>query len=308
MEIGILEPNSFSKECLKIFKKKMKVNIFYGNDISTFLKPINVLFIALKYKIDKEFLKMCPNLKIVCSPTTGLNHVDVEYLKNKNIKIISLQKEALFLKNIRATAEHTFGLMLALLRNYKFAFRKKAPEKWERENFFGQELFKKKVGIIGMGRIGSQIGKFCNVFGADVGWFDIKNLNITKKFRCFNSLENLINWSNIVVLTASFNTETGIIIGKKEIKLMSQKYFVNTARGELIDEIELIEAIKNNKFLGVALDVIFDETNKKNLKKFLKICKKINFILTPHIGGLTRESRQKTDLFIVEKFLKHYKE
>ena len=89
---------------------------------------------------------------------------------------------------------------------------------------------------------------------------------------------------------------------------MSKKYFINTARGELIDEIELIEYIKKNQFLGVALDVIFDETNKRNLKNFLKIDKNINFILTPHIGGLTKESRQKTDLFIIEKFLKNCKE
>ena len=87
---------------------------------------------------------------------------------------------------------------------------------------------------------------------------------------------------------------------------MSKKYFINTARGELIDEIELIEYIKKINF-GVALDVIFDETNKRNLKNFLKIDKNINFILTPHIGGLTKESRQKTDLFIIEKFLKTVK-
>ena len=308
MVIGILEPNSFSKECLKDLKKKMKVNIFSGNDFSTFLKPINVLFIALKYKIDEKFLKMCPNLKVICSSTTGLNHIDVEYLKNKNIKLISLQQETSFLKNIRATPEHTFGLILALLRNYKFAFHQNAPKKWERESLLGQELFEKKVGIIGMGRVGHQTGKFCKVFGADVGWFDIRNLNISKKFKRFNSIENLITWSDIVVLAASFRREQGIIISKKEIKLMSKKYFINTARGELIDEIELIEYIKKNQFLGVALDVIFDEKNKRNLKNFLKIDKNINFILTPHIGGLTKESRQKTDLFIIEKFLKNCKE
>ena len=144
MVIGILEPNSFSKECLKDLKKKMKVNIFSGNDFSTFLKPINVLFIALKYKIDEKFLKMCPNLKVICSSTTGLNHIDVEYPKNKNIKLISLQQETSFLKNIRATPEHTFGLILALLRNYKFAFHQNAPKNGKEKVYLGKNYLKKR--------------------------------------------------------------------------------------------------------------------------------------------------------------------
>ncbi|MDB4416140.1 hypothetical protein N9270_05385, partial [Akkermansiaceae bacterium] len=122
MQIGIIEPQDFSLSALTLLSDLGNVSMFESGTIENFLVDKEVIFVRLKYYLDIHILSSARNLKYICTPTTGLNHLDLDYLKEKNIRVISLKGEFDFLSDIRATSEHTFGLILSLLRNYKSAF------------------------------------------------------------------------------------------------------------------------------------------------------------------------------------------
>jgi len=305
LKIGILEPSNFSEMAIEVLEKCGHISKFDGRNLELFLQDVQVLFVRLSYHIDFSFLNLAPKLQYVCSPTTGHNHLDVGKMKERGISLISLRGHTEFLHNIRATPEHTFGLILALLRNYKIAFSHVGNGEWNRDKVRGEERYRKKVGIIGLGRVGKIVSQYCNIFGAIVSFYDIETFKYNNKLRKKNSVASLIEDSDIVVLCASHNKDSNLILGKNEIKLLSGKFFVNTARGELVDESCLIEAIRSKHFAGVAIDVISKELTIDNVKIWQKLSNEYdNLIVTPHISGATIESMRETELFIANELLR----
>ena len=306
MQIGVMEPRHFSTKAKSNLEAYGNVEFFSDGDKAEFLKDKGILFIRLKYKLDKSFLEMAPELQYICTPTTGLNHLDLEAVQAREIKVVSLKGESEFLSTIRATPEHTIGLLLALLRNYKNAFLNTSNSTWNRDLYKGFEIYGKTIGIIGMGRVGKVLSKYFEVFGADVLYADIEDVEVPKNVKKSNNMYTLIEESDIVFLTASYSIENEKMIDEKAIDLMKDKFFINTARGELVDEEYMIEKAENGHFKGLALDVINNETDLQNnqLRNLLPLCDNNNIILTPHIAGATYESMWRTEEFIVDKLIK----
>ncbi|KLE11781.1 hypothetical protein AF80_00085 [Aliarcobacter butzleri L355] len=302
MQIGILEPKNFSQKAIDMLNCLGEVSILGDKNFDLFLADKEVLFIRLGNFIGNEFLEKAKNLKYICTPTTGLNHIDLEECEKRGIKIVSLKGEYEFLSTIRATPEHTFGLVLSLLRNYKDAFLNQKNTKWDRDLYKGFELYKNSVGIIGFGRVGKILAKYFEAFEAKVYFYDIddsiKEIYGTTKCK---SIKEVVQSSNVVVLSASYGESSHQFFDKKYIDLLENKYFINTARGELIDEEYLIMKLKQSFFKGVAIDVIQNEQSNNNLDKLLKLTESNNLIVTPHIAGATYSSMYRTEEFIVNK-------
>lgn len=307
MQIGILEGKDFSIKAIKKLSNIGEVSVFEDKDVSSFVANKEVLFIRLKYLIGKEILNHAVKLKYICTPTTGLNHIDVKECEDRGITIISLKGEVDFLSTIRATPEHTFGLILSLLRNYKKAFLNQENNEWNRELYKGVELYGKNIGIIGLGRVGKILTKYFSAFDANVYFYDIDTTIQNDIAQRQQNIEELIVKNDIVILCASYSIENEKFLDKKYIDLMEGKFFINTARGELIDEGYLLKVIKKGGFKGVALDVIINETLKNNLNDFLELSKTSNLIVTPHIAGATYESMWKTEVFICQKLYEEVK-
>ena len=306
MKIGILEPLNFSKEALNILSKIGEVDIFSGKNLDEFIKEKEILFIRLNFILDKEFLKKAKNLKIICSPTTGNNHIDMQFIKKNNIKLIYLKGHKKFLKKIVATPEHTLGLIISLLRNYKNAFLSIKDKSWNRNNFIGEEILGNTIGIIGLGRVGYILANYISYMGGKVVWFDKNNVRFKKNWIQARSLTHLISSSKVICLCANFEFGQDPILSYKYLKLMENKYLINTSRGELIDENALIKLIKKDKFSGVALDVICNENKDNNLKKWERIyAEGKNLIITPHIAGATFYSMHKTEVYITNLLIKY---
>lgn len=304
MQVGILEPQDFSNEAISLLKKVGPVKFFTGRDIKNFVKDKEVLFIRLNYFIGGDLLAAASKLKFICTPTTGLNHLDLKEIKKRKIKIISLKGEIKFLSNVRATPENAFALMLSLLRNYKGAFLNEKNKEWNRDKYKGHEVYEKQVGIIGFGRVGKILARYFSAFGASVFFYDT-NKEIKPIFRAkkVSSIKDLIKKTDIIFLAAAYTSANEKFFDKKYIDLLKNKYFINVARGELIDENYLLKKIKANFFKGIALDVIDKENGQNKLSQFLKLTHGRNFILTPHISGATYESMAKTEIFIAKKLL-----
>jgi len=302
--IGILEGADFSPRAIQELHSLGKVEIFSGENMKEFLSDKEALFIRLKHFIGSAFLEKTPALRFVCTPTTGLNHLDLPELSRRGVEVISLKGESGFLSDIRATPEHTFGLVMALLRRYKDAFLHADNSAWEREKFKGEEIFGKKVGLVGLGRVGKILARYFQCFGAQTLFFDPDRSVSSSAAQRVNSLDGLIERCEIVIVCAAYSEQNKGFFSRRYIKLLKDKYFINTARGELLDEEAFLEKIKAGYFRGVALDVLNNETGPNNLAKFLKLTSRQNLIITPHIAGATYESMRKTEEFIAEKLFR----
>lgn len=307
MQIGILEEESFSSDVIKKLLCLGEVSFLNEKEILSFVADKDILFVRLKYFLGKSILDQADKLKYICSPTTALNHIDLIECRKRGVRIISLKGESDFLYNIRATPEHTFGLVLALLRNYKKAFLNPNNCNWDRVPLVGTQLRGKMIGIIGMGRVGKVLVKYFSAFDTSIYFYDRDETICCQKSIRLTKLETLIEKCEIIVLCVSYDIKNSKFFNKKYIDLLENKYFINTSRGEIIDESYLLKFISKGKFKGIALDVISNECGNNNLSQFLDLSERYNLILTPHIAGATYESMLETEAFIFDKLYSELK-
>lgn len=310
MKILISELEYFPKAALNILSKLGDVKLFdvERKQLLDEIHDVNILWVRLRTQIDKEVLDAAPNLQLLVTPTTGLNHIDLEETNSRGVKVLSLKGETEFLKEIRGTAEHTIALMLSLIRNLPEAVGHTKSGNWNRDIFRGTELYEKTIGILGYGRLGKIVTRYLTAFGSNVIVYDpnigssVEDPNID-----FVDKEYLLSNSNIVTLHVNYTKANHQYFNKSYFDMMKPgSYFVNTSRGELVDENALLEALISKKLRGAAIDVLADENminfGQNSLVKYSNSSP--NLIITPHIGGCTFESIEKVEIFMAERVRK----
>tara|TARA_Y100000034_G_C6888993_1_gene408664 strand:- start:962 stop:1891 length:930 start_codon:yes stop_codon:yes gene_type:complete len=250
------------------------------------------------FTINKEILE-ASNVKIICTASTGLNHIDIEYCKKNNIKIISITRDFQTIERITSTAEHAFALMMALLRNIPRAFDSVKKGKWSWEPFVGRQLDHLTIGVIGYGRLGRMMTKYCASFGSRILICDPHIRRPTS-----TSLQELFDKSDVVSLHVHVTDETRHMVNEKLLDgLETPVYLINTSRGEIVDEKAIIKALETGKLLGYATDVLEDEFGNIENSVLTKR-QDLNIIVTPHIAGMTKEARDIAYSATVEKLKK----
>jgi D-3-phosphoglycerate dehydrogenase len=271
------------------------------------VQEADVLWVRLRHRIDAEVLAAARNVRIVVTPTTGLNHIDVQGAHRRGIRVLSLRGEGDFLREVRATAEHTIALLLTLLRRIPAAMLHVRGGGWNRDLFRGNEVYGKIVGVVGYGRLGRLVGRSLKALGAQVlvtdPYVDPQTLD---PGLCLRSIDELLSEAEIVTLHVTHSSSTHRFFSQREFSLMRQgSWFVNTSRGELIDEGALLAALRSGRLAGAALDVITDEHSEEMpdhpLIRYAR--DHDTLILTPHIGGCTVESMAKTEMFMAQRLV-----
>ncbi|OVE81652.1 hypothetical protein BVY03_03365 [bacterium K02(2017)] len=263
------------------------------------------LIVRLGLTLNKKILQQFPNIKCIGTMTTGLDHIDIAYCDERNIKVISLKGEVGFLKSIRATPELTWSLILSLMRNLTSAIDSTKNGNWSRQSFYGHDLKGKTIGIIGLGRVGQILARYAKAFDMTVLAFDqTEDAQLEDVTRV--DLESLLKKSDIVSLHLSLTNQTREFIKSEHFELMKNSaIFINTARGGIVDESAFLKALKENKIRAAGIDVIDAEvsstgvTSKHPLIQYA--AKNSNLIITPHIAGSTYESMESTANFIADK-------
>lgn len=275
--------------------------------IGSIIGKYDVVVAQLGVTYTADILKRAKNLKILATPATGTDHIDIDAAEKLGIKVISLKHEIPFLRTIPSTAEHTWGLLLALLRNIVPAFDDVRGGTWNGKPFAGTELQGKTIGIVGVGRLGTIVAKFATAFGMEVLGCDVVKIpgSVCKQV----TFAELLKKSDIVTLHVHLSPKTKNMINAAALKKMKPTaVLINTARGKIVDHAALLRALKTKKIAGYAADVLADEmkfgtdSSKDPLVRYSKTHG--NVILTPHIGGRTNEARAKTDVFIAQKVKK----
>jgi len=307
VNIFICEPKDFSDKALNALNQVGTViqATVPGQLEHEDLARVNVLWVRLARYIDKVLLERLPELEIIVSPTTGLNHIDLRVTESKNIRVFSLRGEVEFLRTVRATAEYTIGLALALIRKIPKAAASVHTYNWDRDSFRGQEIYGKTIGIIGYGRLGRIVARYFRTFGSRVLVCDIRDKNLSLEDGVeWASQEYLLTESDLVSIHVDLNSSTNQFFGRNCFSLMKDgALLVNTARGELIDEDALLDALREGSIAGAAVDVLKDEHLLGNrMHPLIEYASRSdNLIVTPHIGGCTLESMLKTEEFLAEK-------
>ena len=172
MKILNLDPHKYSNEARLILSSfdysEKKIT---RSKLLKIVHNYDVLVLRFSHKIDKQIIDKAKRLKLVATNATGTNHLDSKYLKKKKIKILSLQGNEKFMKKITASAEHTWGLVLALIRHIPQGYNDVLSNRWDREKYVGEQLYGKNLGIIGYGRNGKKISKIASSFGMKVFFF-----------------------------------------------------------------------------------------------------------------------------------------
>ena len=245
------------------------------------------------YKLDKDILENFNGTILTAS--TGLNHIDIDYCKSKGIKVMSHKEDMELLNELPSTAELAFGLMLSVIRNIPSSFDDVKVGGWDYDMHMGHQLRGKIIGLIGYGRLGKMMETFCNAFGMTV--------KIHDPYEGYDDLDLVLKESDIISLHVHSNNETRHMINKKTlVKMKNNSYIVNTSRGEIVNEHDIIESLKSEKLKGYATDVIEDEYGNRYKSPILNGVKKgLNIIVTPHVGGMTWEGQQKAYMWSISK-------
>jgi D-3-phosphoglycerate dehydrogenase len=277
-------------------------------DTDNVLGRTEVLFAPLGYYVDKIKIDRCPNLKVIASNTTGHPHIDVEYAWSKGIEVACLKYAQEFLQTITPTAELTMGLIIALTRNIIPAHLNVLDGVWNRRPFGAQAMLSSmSLGIVGLGRLGSMVARFAKAFGMQVRYYDPYVADAPNGVKRCDSLKELVANSDVVTIHVPHERDTEEMFNAEIFECFKDgAYLINTARGELLDWNVLLKALQSGHLAGAALDVFEGEFEPEFSEVFPShpllnyACANYNLILTPHIGGSTRDAWLKTESYTID--------
>jgi len=268
----------------------------------------DVVFARLGLTFGSSFFVASSSTRIVATPTTGLDHIDLKAARIAGVRVLSLRGELGLLRQITSTAEHAWALLLACNRQIPSLIDRTRAGSWARGDLELHQLCDQTIGIIGLGRLGSMVADYAKAFRMNVLAYDP---NLTKEQIPSDiqhvSLEELLSSSDHIILTATYSSGDSEILGRDQmLSIKSGATFINVSRGELVNEEALLEALDLGILRAVAVDVLPGDsqwTSSEQVESLLieKARQTDRVIITPHVGGYACEAVKKTRLFMVHR-------
>ena len=297
--IKILVSDALSEEGLKIFReaKELTVDIKIGlkpDALKEIIQDYDALVVRSATKVTKDIIEAAKKLKVIGRAGVGLDNVDLEAATQKGIIVMNTPAG-----NTISTAEHTFSMILALSRNIPQANSSTKKGEWSRSKFMGVELYNKVLGVVGFGRIGSEVAKRAKSFEMKILAYDpflskevAANIGVE-----IAELKKVLQESDYITVHTPLTDETRHMISDEQFSLMKKGVrIINCARGGIIDEPALVKAIIEGKVSGAAMDVFESEP----LSADNALLKLDNVIITPHLGASTEEAQVNVAIEVAE--------
>ncbi len=296
----ILVADKIADEGIELLKNEgFEVEVRSGlakEELDSIISSFVGIIVRSATKVRRDTIDKAINLKVIGRAGVGLDNIDVDYAKKKGIEVLNTPEATSI-----SVAELALGMMFALSRNITRGTISLKQEKWEKKQLKGVELFGKVLGLVGIGRIGTELAKRAQAMGMKVIFYDpfIKNSSYAEKVEYSEVLET----SDYISIHTPLTDSTKNLINLEALKKMKQSAFlINCARGGIVNEDDLYIALKNGYIKGAALDVFSKEPPQN-----LKLIELDNVVLTPHLGAQTKEGQKRAGTGIAEKIISYLK-
>jgi D-3-phosphoglycerate dehydrogenase len=261
------------------------------------ISNFDIVVVRSRTKITKEMIDRATQCKIIARVGVGLDNIDVDAAKAKNIRVINAVEGAM-----NAVAELVLGLMLSMAREIPRADREIRNGKWLKKELMGIELSGKYLGIVGLGNIGKRLAKLARGLNMNIIGFDVMPIadDFSRDVGLIKAdIDTLISSADFISFHVPLTDATHHLVNSKRLSTMKKTaYVINTSRGEIIDEDALYDALKEGRIAGAALDVFEKEPAIGN-----KLTTLPNIVCTPHIGAQTKEAQTLAANVIGEKII-----
>lgn len=270
--------------------------------LQSLVNGYDVLVVRSRTTVSKEVIEKGNSLKVIARVGVGLDNIDTNYAKSKNIEVINAQEAA-----INAVSELVIGSMISLARLIPFAHSELSKGNWIKKSLIGTELSGKYLGIVGVGNIGRNVGRIAralrmNIIGYDI--YPISREYINEVGMINADLNTLVESSDFITIHVPLSSDTyHLFDGNLLSRMKKSSYLINTSRGGIVDETALYDLLKDQKIAGAGLDVF--EVEPPVDKKFLEMP---NVLCTPHIGAQTKEAQELAARVIAEKLIHKFQE
>jgi D-3-phosphoglycerate dehydrogenase len=296
LKVLVTEP--LSDTGLDLLRQEFAVDVrpeLVADGLAEAIAPYHALICRSQTKVTGEVLERAQNLRVVGRAGIGLDNVDLDTATRRGITVVNAPQS-----NILSAAEHTIALILAQARNIPQADASIKGGRWERERFLGVELHGKTLGVVGLGRVGTMVAQRAQAFGMRLVAYDPYVSKERAKLlgvELMPNLEAVLVQADFVTIHLPRTAETEALIGEREIALMKHgARIVNTSRGGIVDERALVNALRDGKLAGAALDVFAEEP----VPKAHPLLVFDNVVATPHLGASTAEAQDKVGTTIAE--------
>lgn len=286
----MLVTDGMERSALEELRKKgfEVIEKFYNaEDLGEALKDFDVLVVRSATKVRKAVIDKAAEagrLKLIIRGGVGVDNIDVEYAEEKGIRVTNTPNAS-----SSSVAELTIGHMFALARFINMSNITMREGKWEKKHYEGVELYGKTLGLIGFGRIAREVAKRAYALGMKILYTEILGKAQGFDEYEFTDMRDLLRRSDFISLHIPYNEEQGAVIGYEEIHYIKDgAYLINCARGGVVDEKALLEALNSGKLSGAAIDVFEEEPTKNE-----ELLKHPRVSITPHIGASTIEAQSR---------------
>jgi phosphoglycerate dehydrogenase-like enzyme len=283
------------------YNPKLSINI---DDLIREIHLYDGLIVRNKTLVNDLVLSKAINLKFIGRLGVGLDNIDSDYCKKNNIFV-----QPATAMNADSVAEYVINCSLSLLKKIPLMHEETINGKWPRTYITSNELREKIIGLLGFGIIGKKVCKLAQAFGSKIVAYDpYISLDVGSEYNIsLVELQELFDIADIISIHLPLNHETTDLLNYKAFSQMKKKpIIINSSRGSIVNEQDIIKAYQDSLIKGFALDVFESEPVKEKFYK--KITNNMNCILTPHIAGVTTESNKRVSQFIADKIFKFFKE
>jgi len=261
---------------------------------------------SMKVQIPAEAIESADKLRLIVTATTGANHIDAQALQRRNIPLLTLKGQKEILRDLTPAAEHSWLLLMSCARHLRGAVRHVETGRWERTEFPGLMLKGKTLGIIGVGRIGSWMSRYALAFGMNVQGYDPYVSEFPAGVAKVG-LDEVLSTSDFISVHVNLTPETHMLLSAEKVRAIKPgAVFINTSRGELVDEEALVRSLQEGKLASVGVDVLAGEPEIQSnpLWKYAQTSDTV--CITPHIGGYSPEAVDKVVAFSCRRILEYF--
>jgi D-3-phosphoglycerate dehydrogenase len=284
----VLVNDQIADEAIEMLRSKYEVTAkFHDKDeLLDVISDYDALIVRGKTKVPKEVIEKGDKLKVIGRAGIGVDNIDVDFATEKKVAVVNAPRSSTI-----SVAELAMGHMISMARHLPFADKSMKAGLWEKKKLMGTELHGKTLGLVGCGRIGAEVASRAVAFGMNVLAYDpYLPKEVQEKIQCtFIELDPLLKESDFISIHSLLSDETRGMIGKEQFEMMKDTVcIINCARGPIIDESALLDALEKGKIGGAALDVYEKEPPEGSPLLIAP-----NVVFTPHLGASTVEAQIK---------------